>query len=227
MVLVWRLFTRSISSQRIKFRKSMITHKQLFYTCLTPSIRFSRKSPIFSILRCHTTNAIKTKSLNSTVRFTTKKRKTSELKNLIVLAVPEKWRLFGAITFLLISSTITMVVPFSLGKLIDIIYASDKEDTKKNLNQLCIILFGVFVIGALCNFCRIYLMSTTGHRITQSLRKQLYAAILRQEIAVFDKCNTGEFVGRLSGITLNFLKILLYMYQSFILLINFRRYTAC
>ncbi|XP_050469908.1 ATP-binding cassette sub-family B member 10, mitochondrial [Bombus huntii] len=201
MVLVWRLFTRSISSQRIKFRKSMVTHKQLFYTCLTPSIRFSRKSPIFSILRCHTTNAIKTKSLNSTVRFTTKKRETSELKNLIVLAVPEKWRLFGAITFLLISSTITMVVPFSLGKLIDIIYASDKEDTKKNLNQLCIILFGVFVIGALCNFCRIYLMSTTGHRITQSLRKQLYAAILRQEIAVFDKCNTGEFVGRLSGDT--------------------------
>uniref|UniRef100_V9IJM6 ATP-binding cassette sub-family B member 10 n=1 Tax=Apis cerana TaxID=7461 RepID=V9IJM6_APICE len=51
------------------------------------------------------------------------------------------------------------------------------------------------------NFCRVYLMSTTGHRITQSLRKQLYAAILRQEIAIFDKCNTGEFVGRLSGDT--------------------------
>ncbi|KOC62256.1 ATP-binding cassette sub-family B member 10, mitochondrial [Habropoda laboriosa] len=71
----------------------------------------------------------------------------------------------------------------------------------ENLNQLCITLFGVFVIGGLCNFCRIYLTSTTGHRITQSLRKQLYAAILRQEVAMFDKCSTGEFVGRLSGDT--------------------------
>ncbi|XP_024872040.1 ATP-binding cassette sub-family B member 10, mitochondrial-like [Temnothorax curvispinosus] len=41
-------------------------------------------------------------------------------------------------------------------------------------------------------------MSTTGHRITQSLRKQAYAAILQQETAMFDRESTGELVGRLS-----------------------------
>lgn len=215
MTLIWKLFTRNITSQKIKFHKSPIIHKQLFYIYLTSSARISRKTCIFNTLRCYGTNTLETKTLNSTVRFITKKKETSELKNLIMLAVPEKWRLFSAITFLLISSTITMAVPFCLGKLIDIINTSDKNNMKKNLNQLCIILFGIFAFGGLCNFCRVYLMSTTGHRITQSLRKQLYAAILRQEIAIFDKCNTGEFVGRLSGINSN-LKILLYKYYFFI-----------
>ncbi|CAL7941559.1 unnamed protein product [Xylocopa violacea] len=187
--------------QRIKFCKSTITRKQLFYTCSSLPIKINSRNYIFSILRYYGTNAFETKGLNAPVRFVTKQKKTSELKNLFVLALPEKWRLFGAITFLLVSSAVTMAVPFCLGKLIDIIYTSDKENMRENLNELCIILFGVFIIGALCNFCRVYLMSTTGHRITQSLRKQLYAAILRQETAMFDKHNTGEFVGRLSGDT--------------------------
>lgn len=206
MALIWRLFTKNNNFQKIKIHKPITTYKQLFYTCITPSIRINRNISIFSALRCHKTNTLEVKDLKPIVQFTTKKKKTSEIKNLLVLAIPEKWRLFGAITFLLISSAITMAVPFCLGKLIDIIYANDNRDTKKNLNQLCIILFGIFVIGSLCNFCRVYLMSTAGHRITQSLRKQLYAVILRQEIAMFDKCNTGEFVGRLSGINTIFFK---------------------
>ncbi|KOX79034.1 ATP-binding cassette sub-family B member 10, mitochondrial [Melipona quadrifasciata] len=212
MVPLWRLCTRGISSRRIGFRRSTVAYGELFYACLTPAVKFNRKAPVFSILRSRATNVVDTRNLEPAARsIKSKRRKTSELKNLIVLAVPEKRRLFGAIVFLLISSSITMAVPFSLGKLIDTIYASDKENMKDNLNRLCVILLGIFVTGALCNFCRIYLMSTAGHKITQSLRKQLYAAILRQEIAVFDKCNTGEFVGRLSG-TNKFQQILLYRY---------------
>ncbi|XP_034193281.1 ATP-binding cassette sub-family B member 10, mitochondrial isoform X2 [Osmia lignaria lignaria] len=94
-----------------------------------------------------------------------------------------------------------MAVPFSLGKLIDIVYTTEKERMKEKLNQLCIILFGVFLVGGICNFCRVYLISTAAHRVTQSLRKQLYAGILRQEVAMFDKSSTGEFVGKLSGDT--------------------------
>lgn len=200
MSLLWRLFAKSNISPKIKFHKSTFTHKHLYYTCSTPSIRISRTCAL-SILRCHRTDALKIKNLKSSLQLSATRKKPSEFKNLVVLAVPEKWRLFGAIAFLMISSAVTMAVPFCLGKLIDIIYTSDKKKMKENLNQLCIILLGVFIIGGLCNFCRVYLTSTTGHRITQSLRKQLYAAILRQEVAMFDKCSTGEFVGRLSGDT--------------------------
>lgn len=146
-----------------------------------------------------------------------KKIKNNEFQRLFMLAAPEKWRLVGAITFLFISSTITMAVPFCLGKVIDIIYQKDQKDTKENLNRVCLALLGIFIFGGLCNFTRVYLMSTTGHKITQSLRKKAYAAILSQETAMFDKVSTGELVGRLSGN--NF-----FNYNNFFIL--FKKYCA-
>lgn len=186
--------------QKLGYCTLAVARKPLFYTYLTRPTKIG-KTCVLSTLRYRGTNVVETKVLNSSIRPATKINKNSELRNLIRLAAPEKWRLFGAITFLVVSSAITMSVPFYVGKLIDIVYTSDKESVKKNLNWWCMVLSGVFVLGGLCNFCRVYLMSTTSHKITRSLRKQLYAAILHQEVAMFDKCKTGELVGRLSADT--------------------------
>lgn len=125
--------------------------------------------------------------------------KKTEIKLLLSLAKPEKWKLTGAILFLIVSSAVTMAVPFSIGKIIDIIYTENHDKSRENLNKVGLILLGVFILGAICNFGRIYLMSTSGHKITQSLRKKAYTAILNQETGMFDKVSTGEIVGRLSG----------------------------
>lgn len=66
---------------------------------------------------------------------------------------------------LLISSSVTMAIPFSLGKILDIIYNSSKdlEAARTKLNNLCGGLLVIFIIGALCNFGRVYIMSTAGN----------------------------------------------------------------
>ncbi|XP_076243873.1 ATP-binding cassette sub-family B member 10, mitochondrial [Calliopsis andreniformis] len=202
MILFRRFSITTITLQKLGCRTLTIACKPLSYSCLTPSTKISGKTCILSTIRYRGDNALETKILNSSNRHpTTKTKKASELKNLIILAAPEKWRLFGAIAFLAVSSAVTMSVPFYVGKLIDIFNTGDKENVKETLNWWCVFLSGIFLIGGLCNFCRVYLMSTTGHRITQSLRKQLYAALLRQEVAMFDKRKTGELVGKLSGDT--------------------------
>lgn len=129
--------------------------------------------------------------------------KKTDLKRLLSLAKPEKYYLMGAIGFLLVSSTVTMAVPFSIGKVLDIIYSTNKdtEDAKLQLNQLCGILICVFGVGAVCNFARVYLMSLSGYRMTQALRKNVFNSILRQEQGWFDKRSTGELVNRLSSDT--------------------------
>ncbi|XP_059062838.1 ATP-binding cassette sub-family B member 10, mitochondrial [Achroia grisella] len=131
------------------------------------------------------------------------KLKPSELKRLFSLAQPEKWTLTGAIGLLIISSSVTMAVPFSLGKVLDIIYDStnDLPAAREKLDALCLVLCGVFMVGGLCNFGRVYLMSISGQRMTQSLRKQAYGAIMRQEPAWFSRTSTGELVNRLSADT--------------------------
>lgn len=127
-----------------------------------------------------------------------KKVKKSELKRLFKLAEPEKWSLAGATVLLLISSSVTMAVPFCMGKIIDVMYKSSLEELKDKLARICQILVIVFIVGAGANFGRVYLMSISGQRIINRLRTMLYDSVLKQEIGFFDKVKTGEVINRLS-----------------------------
>ncbi|CAG9762931.1 unnamed protein product [Ceutorhynchus assimilis] len=96
-----------------------------------------------------------------------------------------------------------MAVPFSLGKVLDIIYTNtdDLQSAKTRLNQVCGILLGVFLLGGVCNFGRVYFMSIAGYRMTQALRTRVFDSIVKQEQGWFDKRPTGELINRLSSDT--------------------------
>lgn len=64
---------------------------------------------------------------------------------------------------LFISSAITMVIPFALGKVIDIIYSESRDSMVENLTNFSVLLIGIFVFGAACNFGRTYLMGVSGN----------------------------------------------------------------
>lgn len=70
----------------------------------------------------------------------------------------------GAVGLLFVSSAVTMAVPYSLGKVLDIIYSGTDTpvEAKRKLNQFCAVLVGVFLVGGLCNFGRIYIISCAG-----------------------------------------------------------------
>uniref|UniRef100_UPI00358FF3ED ATP-binding cassette sub-family B member 10, mitochondrial-like n=1 Tax=Myxine glutinosa TaxID=7769 RepID=UPI00358FF3ED len=123
-------------------------------------------------------------------------------RRMLSLAHPERGKLTAAVGLLMISSAVTMSVPFCMGKVIDYIYSSSSAETAvTNLTDLCFILTGVFLCGAAANAGRVYLMIASGQRIVCRLREALFAAILHQEMAFFDKTRTGELVNRLSADT--------------------------
>ncbi|CAL8111742.1 unnamed protein product [Orchesella dallaii] len=152
------------------------------------------------------TSALLRSSMQSTKTGTdalvVKKPGKNEISRLLGLAKSEKWTLTGAILLLVVSSTVTMAVPFCLGKVIDIVYTGqDKQATKNNLDKVCLGLLGIFLIGGVCNFGRVYLMQTSGLRITNKMRTSVFSAILKQDVAFFDKNKTGELINRLSADT--------------------------
>lgn len=131
-------------------------------------------------------------------------------------------RITAAVGLLLVSSLVTMSVPFALGKIIDIIYQIDQTggaikdggeesdaaavmENKKlfesRLRTFCLGLVGVFLVGGACNFGRVYLMRISGQTITARLREKLYSAIMRQNVTFFDRNKTGELINRLSADT--------------------------
>jgi ABC-type multidrug transport system fused ATPase/permease subunit len=66
----------------------------------------------------------------------------------------------GAVSLLLISSSVTMAVPYAVGKVIDIVGKAGAQ-TKETLRNIAGILVVVFLIGAAANFGRVYLFQTT------------------------------------------------------------------
>ncbi|KAM8952952.1 ATP-binding cassette sub-family B member 10, mitochondrial [Pelodytes ibericus] len=124
---------------------------------------------------------------------------SQDIKRLLALAQPERWRLSAAVGFLTVSSVITMSAPFFLGKVIDVIYSNPTGDLTSSITSLCALLSGVFLCGAAANAIRVYLMQISGQRIVRSLRSSLFASVLKQEVGFFDKTRTGELINRLSS----------------------------
>lgn len=78
---------------------------------------------------------------------------------------------------LLVSSGVTMAVPYSLGKVLDIIYSAESGSSKESaekLNRVCALLLAVFAVGALANFGRVYILSCAGN----NRRRGIYAGCL-------------------------------------------------
>lgn len=95
-----------------------------------------------------------------------------------------------------------MAVPFSLGKILDLIFEKkDQIDSKMKLQKLCGVLGIVFLVGGFANFARIYLFNTSSLRIVNKLRKDLYKKIMAQELGWFETRGTGELVHRLANDT--------------------------
>ncbi|MEQ2251468.1 ATP-binding cassette sub- B member 10, mitochondrial [Ilyodon furcidens] len=126
-----------------------------------------------------------------------------DVKRILGLAHPERWRLAAAVGFLTVSSAVTMSAPFFLGRVIDTIYSSgaDTETMTASLTSLCVMLMGVFLCGGAANAARVYLMQVSGQQIVRNLRASLFSAVLRQEVAFFDRNRTGELINRLSADT--------------------------
>jgi len=97
------------------------------------------------------------------------KVKSEEFRRLLSIAEPEKYRLTGGIALLFASSAITMAIPFALGKVIDIIYSVNQETMVQNLTNVSLGLVGVFIIGAVCNFGRTYLMGVSGMKVANGM----------------------------------------------------------
>uniref|UniRef100_A0AC35TNT6 ABC transmembrane type-1 domain-containing protein n=1 Tax=Rhabditophanes sp. KR3021 TaxID=114890 RepID=A0AC35TNT6_9BILA len=144
-----------------------------------------------------------------TTRTAYKLRNTnwSDLKNIFALAKPYKGRIFLGISLLGVSSSIFLMAPRVLGKLIDQHDASkgaqmDKEDIGLKLatffKENPLYLIGIFVIGAAAICARAYCMHTAGQLIINDLRTKVFGSVLKQDMKFFDKNRVGEIVSRLS-----------------------------
>ncbi|TLD24760.1 hypothetical protein PspLS_05827 [Pyricularia sp. CBS 133598] len=152
--------------------------------------------------------ALKASQINMSARLSKEskaqpsKAGMGEIWRLLKIARPElKW-LAIAFVFLLISSSVTMSIPFSVGRILDLATKGDVESTRifgLTLTQF-FMAFGAFLtLGAVANFGRIILLRIVGERVVARLRSQLYRRTYTQDAEFFDANRVGDLISRLSS----------------------------
>jgi len=128
-----------------------------------------------------------------------------EVWRLVKIARPEAKALSVALVFLLISSSISMSIPASIGKILDI--ATNTQAQQNMLFGLDITTFylalgGVLTIGAAANYGRVLLLRIIGERIVSRLRSQLFRNTFIQNAEFFDANRVGDLISRLGSDTI-------------------------
>ncbi|TPX38961.1 hypothetical protein SeLEV6574_g07487 [Synchytrium endobioticum] len=125
---------------------------------------------------------------------------TSAILKQIARAVAPDWPLLVAIVLTTVATAAcNIATPVAIGELVTAVQRSiDFHSDLAMLNVPALKLLGLFVGQGLLTFVDVALVSRLGESLATRLRRDLFAALLKQEMGFFDAHMHGEVVGRLT-----------------------------
>ncbi|WP_420457161.1 ABC transporter ATP-binding protein [Rubrivirga sp.] len=118
------------------------------------------------------------------------------LRRILAYARPYRGRLAVAIAFTLLSTSVGLIIPLGLQRLLDSVFEASNGAL---LDRLALALGGLFVLQAALGFGGSYLMEWTGERVVTDLRRALYGHLHRLGLGFFSDQRTGEITSRLTN----------------------------
>lgn len=134
------------------------------------------------------------------------------LEELVPRVRPHASRIAGAIVCLLVSVGIGLAFPQIVKHLLDAAFVQ-RDSTL--LDRIAVGLIGLFAIQAVLNFTQVYLLTITSERIVATLRRDLFAHLVRLSPGFFTERRTGELTSRLSADTTVLQTVLSYNLSEF------------
>ena len=128
-----------------------------------------------------------------------------EIWRLLKVAKGETKTLMLAFGFLIVSSFISISIPWSIGKILDQAAKSDGGTEQLfgfDLTTFYIGLGTLLVIGAGATYGRIVTLRIVGERIVTRLRSRLFRQTYTQNAEFFDANRTGDLISRLGSDTI-------------------------
>ena len=111
---------------------------------------------------------------------------------------PYRWRVVLAVMFLLIGSLSWLMLGQGVRLLVDDGFVANNTDT---LNKLTLAILLVCLLASAAIFCRFYLMSWLGERVSADMRNQVYQHMLKLTPSFYSEMRTGEVISRFTADT--------------------------
>ncbi|KAJ3031619.1 UNVERIFIED_CONTAM: ATP-binding cassette, sub-B (MDR TAP), member 8 [Siphonaria sp. JEL0065] len=124
---------------------------------------------------------------------------TWELTGAILLALAPDALLLTAIVLTTgATAAVNIATPTVIGELVAVIQALSVDDNTLTLHAPALKLLLLFAAQGLLTALDINLVTVLGERLSRRLKHDLYASLMRMDMAFFDQNMHGELVGRLS-----------------------------
>lgn len=124
------------------------------------------------------------------------RRRLAVLWRLLPLLWPHRARFVLAMVALCAASAINLVYPWAARQVVDI---GLKQANTGSLDQILVLMVGVFVVNAGLVWFRHYSLSWLGERVVADLRVLVFDRVLTLPLAWFHDRRSGELVGRLAS----------------------------
>lgn len=125
----------------------------------------------------------------------TEKKGKASLQRLLGYMKPFSGRFAAVFFFVVISSLGEMAIPHYTGKMTDWIM---NEDEPEAFNHAITVMTLMTIMSAVCEFVCDLIYNITMSRIHTSIQGLVFQAVLKQDIAFFDKATTGDIVSRIT-----------------------------
>jgi subfamily B ATP-binding cassette protein MsbA len=119
-----------------------------------------------------------------------------DLLRLLSYVRPYRARLIIALASLLVASALGLAFPQVVRLIID---AAFVERDAARLNQMALMLIGLFAVQALFSFLRTYLLAYTGERVVADVRTEVYSHLTTLPVSFFASRRVGELTSRLAS----------------------------
>ncbi len=119
-----------------------------------------------------------------------------ELRRLLAFVRPYWRRLLVATLFLLITSGLSLVLPWVVQGLIDTVFTS--RDLAA-LNRIVFGLIGVFAVQGIFVYSRDYLLNYVSERVVADLRTRVYEQLMRLSLSFFAVRSVGGIISRVTN----------------------------
>ncbi|HEX7003289.1 MAG TPA: ABC transporter transmembrane domain-containing protein [Trueperaceae bacterium] len=123
-----------------------------------------------------------------------------ELRRLFTLTGPYRPQLIVGIVAVAVAGLLTLALPLLARNLFNSAFAArGAVQRTADLDLIALTLLGLFVLQAVFNFLRVYMLGLVGEGVVADLRKELYGHLLDLPVPFFDSRKTGEITSRLTA----------------------------
>lgn len=109
---------------------------------------------------------------------------------------PYQWKVVAAVLFLLIGSLAWLSLGQGVRLMVDEGFV---RDNAQRLNQIILLVLAITALSGTAVFCRFYLMTWLGERVSADIRLTVYNQMLKLSPAFYAKVRAGEVISRFTA----------------------------